>query len=31
MPVELMSLFDRDELSKYLTPDELTVLPESGA
>ncbi|SHN33792.1 fumarate reductase/succinate dehydrogenase flavoprotein subunit [Cryptosporangium aurantiacum] len=28
MPVELLSLFDRKELSKYLTEEELTVLPE---
>jgi succinate dehydrogenase / fumarate reductase flavoprotein subunit len=26
MPVELLSLFDKDELSKYLTPDELSIL-----
>ncbi len=31
MPVELLSLFERDELSKYLTTEELTVLPEEGA
>jgi succinate dehydrogenase / fumarate reductase flavoprotein subunit len=31
MPVELLSLFDRDELSKYLTEDELTVLPKGDA
>jgi succinate dehydrogenase / fumarate reductase, flavoprotein subunit len=28
MPPELMSLFDRDELSKYMTDDELAILPE---
>jgi succinate dehydrogenase / fumarate reductase flavoprotein subunit len=26
MPVELLSLFDRDELAKYMTTDELAVL-----
>ena len=29
MPPELLGLFDRTELSKYLTPEELTVLPEA--
>ena len=28
MPVELLGLFDRSELSKYLTEDELVGLPE---
>src|SRR4051812_7790398 len=27
MPAELLSLFDRDELSKYMTDDELAILP----
>ena len=31
MPVELLSLFDRDELSKYLTEPELGVLPKDDA
>jgi len=31
MPVELLSLFDRDELSKYLTEPELSVLPKDDA
>ena len=31
MPVELLSLFERDELAKYLTTNELAVLPEEGA
>ena len=31
MPVELLSLFERDELAKYLTTDELAVLPQEGA
>jgi succinate dehydrogenase / fumarate reductase flavoprotein subunit len=28
MPPELLSLFDRDELNKYMTDDELAILPE---
>jgi succinate dehydrogenase / fumarate reductase, flavoprotein subunit len=28
MPPELLSLFDRDELTKYMTDDELAILPE---
>jgi succinate dehydrogenase / fumarate reductase, flavoprotein subunit len=28
MPPELLSLFDRDELTKYMTDDELVILPE---
>jgi succinate dehydrogenase / fumarate reductase flavoprotein subunit len=28
MPVELMSLFERSELEKYFTEEELAVLPE---
>jgi succinate dehydrogenase / fumarate reductase flavoprotein subunit len=28
MPPELLSLFDRDELSKYMTDEELAILPE---
>jgi succinate dehydrogenase / fumarate reductase flavoprotein subunit len=31
MPPELLSLFDRDELSKYMTAEELTILPEGTA
>ncbi|MDQ1614718.1 MAG: succinate dehydrogenase / fumarate reductase, flavoprotein subunit [Actinomycetota bacterium] len=31
MPPELLSLFDRDELSKYMTDDELSILPEGKA
>ncbi|HVQ87574.1 MAG TPA: fumarate reductase/succinate dehydrogenase flavoprotein subunit [Actinomycetes bacterium] len=31
MPIELLSLFDRDELSKYLTEAELTELPEDDS
>ena len=31
MPPELLSLFDRDELSKYMTEDELVILPEEKA
>jgi len=31
MPVELLSLFERDELSKYLTDVELNVLPRGDA
>ncbi|MDQ1603520.1 MAG: succinate dehydrogenase / fumarate reductase, flavoprotein subunit [Actinomycetota bacterium] len=31
MPPELLSLFDRDELSKYMTEDELSILPEGKA
>ena len=27
MPTELLSLFERDELSKYMTEDELVSLP----
>jgi succinate dehydrogenase / fumarate reductase flavoprotein subunit len=28
MPIELLTLFDRDELTKYLTEDELTAVPK---
>jgi succinate dehydrogenase / fumarate reductase, flavoprotein subunit len=28
MPPELLSLFDREELSKYMTDEELSILPE---
>jgi hypothetical protein len=28
MPTELLELFDRSELSKYMTDEELTALPE---
>ncbi|HET9944961.1 MAG TPA: fumarate reductase/succinate dehydrogenase flavoprotein subunit, partial [Actinomycetes bacterium] len=28
MPPELLSLFDREELSKYMTDEELAILPE---
>jgi succinate dehydrogenase / fumarate reductase flavoprotein subunit len=31
MPPELLSLFDRDELSKYMTEEELAILPEGNA
>ena len=31
MPPELLSLFDRDELNKYMTDDELEILPEEKA
>jgi succinate dehydrogenase / fumarate reductase flavoprotein subunit len=31
MPVELLSLFDRAELKKYMTEEELAVLPEGNA
>jgi len=31
MPTELLELFDRDELNKYMNEDELTALPEGGA
>jgi succinate dehydrogenase / fumarate reductase flavoprotein subunit len=31
MPTELLSLFDRDELSKYMTEDELSALPRGDA
>jgi succinate dehydrogenase / fumarate reductase, flavoprotein subunit len=31
MPPELLSLFDREELSKYMTEDELTTLPGGNA
>jgi succinate dehydrogenase / fumarate reductase flavoprotein subunit len=31
MPPELLSLFDRDELDKYMTEDELAILPEEKA
>jgi succinate dehydrogenase / fumarate reductase, flavoprotein subunit len=31
MPPELLSLFDRDELSKYMTDAELAILPEGNA
>jgi succinate dehydrogenase / fumarate reductase flavoprotein subunit len=31
MPPELLSLFDRDELTKYMTDDELAILPEEKA
>jgi succinate dehydrogenase / fumarate reductase, flavoprotein subunit len=30
MPPELLSLFDRDELSKYMTAEELAILPEGN-
>jgi succinate dehydrogenase / fumarate reductase flavoprotein subunit len=30
MPPELLSLFDREELSKYMTADELAILPEGN-
>ena len=30
MPPELLALFDRDELSKYMTDEELTILPEGA-
>jgi succinate dehydrogenase / fumarate reductase flavoprotein subunit len=30
MPVELLSLFERSELAKYFTDDELAVLPEGA-
>jgi len=29
MPLELLGLFDRSELAKYMTPEELSDLPES--
>jgi len=29
MPPELLSLFDREELSKYMTDDELSILPKA--
>ncbi len=31
MPPELLSLFDRDELSKYMTEKEIASLPEGTA
>jgi hypothetical protein len=31
IPTELLELFDRDELSKYMTEPELAGLPEGGA
>jgi succinate dehydrogenase / fumarate reductase, flavoprotein subunit len=31
MPPELLSLFDRDELDKYMTAEELAILPEGNA
>ena len=31
MPPELLSLFDRDELNKYMTDEELAILPEEKA
>jgi hypothetical protein len=31
MPPELLSLFDREELSKYMTAEELAILPEEKA
>ncbi len=31
MPTELLQLFDRDELDKYMTDNELTALPGDGA
>ncbi len=31
MPVELLSLFDKDELSKYLTADELSILDTASS
>ena len=30
LPVELMSLFERSELEKYFTDEELAVLPEGA-
>ena len=30
MPPELLALFDRDELSKYMTDDELAILPDTA-
>jgi succinate dehydrogenase / fumarate reductase flavoprotein subunit len=30
MPPELLSLFDKEELSKYMTPDELSALDTAG-
>jgi succinate dehydrogenase / fumarate reductase flavoprotein subunit len=31
MPTDLLALFDRVELSKYYTPEELSVLDEGGS
>ncbi len=31
MPPELLSLFERDELNKYMTDEELATLPEEKA
>jgi succinate dehydrogenase / fumarate reductase, flavoprotein subunit len=31
MPPELLALFDREELSKYMTAEELAILPEGNA
>jgi hypothetical protein len=31
MPPELLALFDRDELNKYMTDEELAILPEGNA
>jgi succinate dehydrogenase / fumarate reductase flavoprotein subunit len=31
MPPELLSLFERDELNKYMTDDEISTLPEGTA
>jgi succinate dehydrogenase / fumarate reductase flavoprotein subunit len=31
MPIELLTLFDRDELTKYLTEGELTAVPKGDA
>ena len=31
IPVELLSLFDVNELKKYMTAEELAVLPEGNA
>ncbi|MDQ1617609.1 MAG: succinate dehydrogenase / fumarate reductase, flavoprotein subunit [Actinomycetota bacterium] len=31
MPPELLSLFERDELNKYMTDEELAILPEGNA
>ena len=31
MPTELLALFDKSELKKYMTDEELTALPEGNA
>jgi hypothetical protein len=31
MPPELLALFERDELNKYMTDDEISTLPEATA